>query len=316
MSKVILKKIKVYPIIKWIYRTVYILGFVLVRPFLRKKFGRPQVVNFDDTLDKVINSQVSVARFGDGELRWALGIPNKNTFQKNDNRLATRLQEVITANQSNLIVCIPDVFDSLSMYTWDNEGSWAKILLPNYGKWLNILSDSTVYYDSNITRPYIQKRDKTRTLSYFNKLKSIWNDQRILIVEGRYTRFGIGNDLLSNTQSVDRIICPAVNAFDKYDEILEKTVEVEKNYDLILLALGPTATIMAYDLADLGTRALDIGHLDVEYEWFLRGVHEKIPIPGKFVNESNSTKFIEDNSSIDQYNSEIIYQVGLGDEED
>ena len=47
---------------------------------------------------------------------------------------------------------------------------------------------------------------------------------------------------------------------------------------LILIALGPTATILAYDLYKLGYRAIDIGHIDIEYEWFLRKANTKIPI--------------------------------------
>ena len=46
----------------------------------------------------------------------------------------------------------------------------------------------------------------------------------------------------------------------------------------MLIALGPTATILAYDLAEKGVQALDVGHIDIEYEWFLRKdrTHKKI----------------------------------------
>jgi hypothetical protein len=35
---------------------------------------------------------------------------------------------------------------------------------------------------------------------------------------------------------------------------------------LILIALGPTATVLAYDLAKKGYQAIDIGHLPSCYE--------------------------------------------------
>ena len=38
---------------------------------------------------------------------------------------------------------------------------------------------------------------------------------------------------------------------------------------LILIALGPTATVLSYDLYKLGYHVIDIGHADIEYEWFL-----------------------------------------------
>lgn len=43
---------------------------------------------------------------------------------------------------------------------------------------------------------------------------------------------------------------------------------------LILLSYGMTATVLAYDLAKLGYWAVDLGHLDLEYEWYLHGAEE------------------------------------------
>ena len=56
--------------------------------------------------------------------------------------------------------------------------------------------------------------------------------------------------------SIQRIICPSENAFDEYDEIFEKILEYGKN-KLILLALGPTATVsVSYTHLDVYTRQL------------------------------------------------------------
>ena len=52
-----------------------------------------------------------------------------------------------------------------------------------------------------------------------------------------------------------------------------------------MIALGQTATVLAYDLHISGIRALDIGHIDIEYMWFLQGAKEKIAVAGKFVKE-------------------------------
>lgn len=74
---------------------------------------------------------------------------------------------------------------------------------------------------------------------------------------------------------------------------------------LILIALGMTATVLAYDLSKAGFWAIDIGHIDVEYEWFLRGVTEKIALNGKFVNEvSGGREVSEINDPI--YEKQII----------
>ena len=36
---------------------------------------------------------------------------------------------------------------------------------------------------------------------------------------------------------------------------------------LFLVALGPTATVLAYDLSKIGYQAIDIGHIDISFVW-------------------------------------------------
>ena len=55
---------------------------------------------------------------------------------------------------------------------------------------------------------------------------------------------------------------------------------------LILGALGPTASILASQLCDEGYQFVDIGHVDVEYMWYLRHAILRETIEGKYVNES------------------------------
>ena len=103
-------------------------------------------------------------------------------------------------------------------------------------------------------------------------------------MEGNETRLGIGNDLFDNVTSIKRIITPNKDAFSVYDKILES---VRKNHsgELVLLALGPTATVLAADLCRGGIRAIDVGHMDIEYEWYLMQADDKTQIEGKYVNE-------------------------------
>ena len=113
------------------------------------------------------------------------------------------------------------------------------------------------------------------------------------------------NDLFNNMKSIKRIICPSVNAFKLYDKILNAALKVDKN-KLILLALGPTATILAYDLYKAGYQVIDIGHVDIEYEWFIRNSTKIIGIPNKYVNEAkNENKNIKDIKDKNYYNQII-----------
>ena len=56
---------------------------------------------------------------------------------------------------------------------------------------------------------------------------------------------------------------------------------------LVLTAIGPTATVLAYDLSNKGYQAIDIGNLDVEYEWFLRKDVVSTPLEFKYVGGSS-----------------------------
>lgn len=135
-----------------------------------------------------------------------------------------------------------------------------------------------------MTRPYMMYKDKSNARDKFNKWQKIWNEKELLIIEGEGSRLGVGNDLFYNVKSIERIICPSKNAFEKYEEILSTAKCYSKN-KLVLIALGMTATVLAYDLSKCGYQAIDIGHIDIEYEWFLKGVKEKINIANKSVNE-------------------------------
>ena len=140
------------------------------------------------------------------------------------------------------------------------------------------------------------------------KIRQLWEDKDVLLVEGVYSRLGVNNDLFSNVRSLQRVLAPAEDAFEKYDKILERIREYGGNR-LILLALGQTATVLAYDLAKEGFWAIDIGHVDVEYEWFLRGAKDKIKIAGKYVQEANDKE--EDMSEIvdSNYLKQIVCRV-------
>jgi len=49
--------------------------------------------------------------------------------------------------------------------------------------------------------------------------------------------------------------------------------------------MGPS--VLAYDLFNNGYQVIDIGHVDIEYEWYLRNSTYKIKIENKYVNEGN-----------------------------
>lgn len=248
-------------------------------------FFYPHIENQDVLLDKLINERKSLARFGDGEFSLMDLVPRQR-FQQPHPELAQKLIETITANEERLLVGIADNYGDLSKYT-----EQAKLEIRSYmtyetrEKHSKFLSENKTYYDAYISRPYMMYRDKENAGQRFIKLKKLWEQRDIIIIEGFYSRLGVGNDLFNNAKSIKRILGPANNAFDKYYEILNYASSQVNKDALFLLALGPSATAMAYDLTKCGYQAIDIGHIDLEYEWYMQGATTRTSVTNKANNE-------------------------------
>lgn len=255
-----------------------------IKDFLQaKKIDKPIVKSVDEAIDIIIKNKASISRFGDGEFNLLQGKSIK--FQEYDKNLALKLKEVLNSNENNMLICMPDVFNGLKEYVPYSKRVWTALLARNRKAWCELLNMNKIYYNAFLSRPYVIYKNKSNCESKFNNLKRIWQDKELIIIEGEKSRLGVGNDLFDNSKNIQRIICPSTNAYEKYEEIISKVQKYSKE-KLILIALGPTATILAYDLFKLGFQAIDIGHIDIEYEWFLKKAVGKIKILGKFTNEA------------------------------
>lgn len=238
-----------------------------------------------DTVRKIAKDRCSIARFGDGELGYIKKIGLY--FQDYNEEMAKRLKEVLNSDEENLLIGLPLALNPefINLYIGYAKEYWTKWMNENEEEMKKILNMDKQYYSTQISRFYLDYADKSGVEEYVKELKNIWKDRDMVIIEGEKSRLGTGNDLFDCAKSVSRILGPAENAYDKYNEILEEAKKISKD-KLILLALGPTATILAYDLHKLGYQAVDIGHVDIEYEWYLRKATTKIKIDGKYMGES------------------------------
>ena len=264
-----------------------------------------KILNDDETVNLIINNHKSIARYGDGEFKWIIGMKQKN-IKKDDSILRKKLISVLTENNDNLLVGIPSFLNDMSKFTIKSKKYWKLFLYKSYNKIKKYLRKDKIYCDSYITRPYMDLKDKNKkdVEKRFDNLKKIWNKKDIIIVEGEYSRLGVNNDLFDNSKSIKRIICPSENAFEKYNQILNSIKQMPKD-NLIMLSLGPTATVLASDLSKIGYQAIDIGHIDIEYMWFKMGAKRKIKIDGKYVNEvDNNNPAVE--LYDDNYKNQII----------
>ena len=260
-----------------------------------------KVYDIDKTLDDIIKNKASLIRYGDGEMDLINGKSLK--FQKYDEKLSKRLDEILKIKSNKeLYIAIPPIFNGLDMYIKDEKEFWAISLLKTYKNWDKHCTGE--YYNAFVSRPYMRYKDKTKCKNHFEKIKKIYENRNVIIVEGEYSRLGVGNDLFNKTKSLKRILCPTKNAYELYNKILDEILKQKKD-NLILLSLGPTAKILAYDLYKEGYQVIDLGHIDLEYEWYLKKDLKKTKIANKYVNE------IDDNDPISEvkdqkYQREIL----------
>ena len=268
--------------------------------YLRCFYPFPHIMTIDETVKILLCSNKSIARYGDGELNM---IHNYNLgFQNYNEHLAARLKDVLISNNDNCLIALPGPLASLEGQVPGAKKIWKKLISQYYLKYYKNFDFNRKYPNSFISRPYMDFIDKLHVENHFCELKKIWDGKRILIVEGQNSKLGVGNDLFEGVERCRRIITLNKNAFSLYDKILKNIIKYHQEDDLVILALGPTATVLAYDLSQLNIRALDLGHIDIEYEWYKKGAESKIKIEGKDVNELNSF-----NSNTDELDMSIIY---------
>lgn len=280
--------------------------YLLLRQLPFIIFGKkPLVLSFDKTIDAIISEKKSFSRFGDGEIRMMLN-SGEIGFQSKNAALTKRLGEVLKSNIPNLMIGLPNTYGIITHHTLDSRIFWYGFNMIYAKVFIKELNLKKIYGDTNITRFYMayKNKDKQHIQSKINKLKTIWQNQDLLIVEGERTKLGIGNDLFANALSIERILCPSKNAFDQYEKILSSVKRYGGN-KLVLIALGPTASILAYDLAKLNYWSLDIGHIDIEYLWFLNNAKTKTAVVGKYVQESKE-QLISSEADDENYTKSII----------
>lgn len=257
-------------------------------------FRNIKILDSEHSIQYIIEHKCSVSRYGDGEFVMMLG-GGYEDYQGADQKLAQRLREVLVATDvPNHVIGLPLPLKRTTGLRDISREFWDYFTLRKGKSLFPFLSGKRLYIDTQLSRFYIMYKNKRHCATQLALLKKIWEKQDVVIVEGTKSRTGVGNDLYSNAKSIRRILGPATDAFSLHGKMLNAITSRVTKDKLILLSYGPTATILAYDLAKLGYWAIDIGHLDIEYEWFLQGATDNVAVQGKFTNEDKHGHFVDE----------------------
>tara|TARA_B100001059_G_C17745167_1_gene533879 strand:+ start:399 stop:1265 length:867 start_codon:yes stop_codon:yes gene_type:complete len=226
----------------------------------------PKVMTTKETLEEIVKKGASICRYGDAEFDISNQENENDSYQSPSNELTKRLHDILLHGSSdNLLVCIPP-FNSKTNNIKRYHGSlsfWESYWLNKYEK-LSKLFTNDEYGNSFVTRETVFHQNNVK------KIKNIWEGRTVVFVYSKKGRFDTSSILFDNIREKYEIHVPPVNAFEEYDSILEQCKKFEKNC-LFMIAAGPTAAVLAFDLWELGFQALDIGHLPNSYDEY-RGV--------------------------------------------
>ncbi|MDE5932348.1 MAG: GT-D fold domain-containing protein [Lachnospiraceae bacterium] len=242
--------------------------------FYRLKLGKcnVKVMSVDKMIEELGSTTKSLVRFGDSDMTIVWG--RSVFYQQASPEMIEGLRRILRYDHDDLMVSIPDIFGDLNIYRKESKAFWMEHLFFCRKVYKKYCNPNREYCNTSFTRFYYPLADKSQCGRQIEAIRQLWKDRDIVVVEGEKTHNGVGNDLLDTAKSVERIIGPSAQAYDKVDEIFACCKEYPKDR-LFLLSLGIGAKFLAERLFLDGYRVLDIGNLDMEYEWYLRGAKYK-----------------------------------------
>lgn len=220
----------------------------------------PCVMTTSETLKEILLGK-SIARFGDGEFKIIAGDSigekgSKTEYQIYDKSLAERLQEILKNPTAECIVAINGFCDKDNdMQNYRDIFSYFENFWLCYWKKVHKFFKKNYNYGSSVVSRVTVFNENT-----IQDIKNIWNNKKVLFVVGNGSHFVLEERLFDNIQEAFILVTKGVSTWSKYPEILNQILAFPKEY-LIFLALGPTATVLAYDLSKQGYQAIDMGHL-------------------------------------------------------
>lgn len=287
--------IKKAKLVRFLYYPIYV--------YLNKNL-KFEIYEPIQTANMLANSTKSFARLGDGEINIIKG--KSIRFQKYSDQLRQEILETI--NNNEIEIGLPHGFKYTNIDKFSIKVFWWSYLVRHFVM-IQKHFQRKEYFDTNFSRVVSELQDYQYIEECIDEVKQIWADKRIIVVEGAATRFGVGNDLFDHTISVKRILAPAKHAYMRINELEKSVYENAKSDDvLVLIALGPSATVLVNRLSKKGIRAIDVGHFDLQYEHFLAGKRTLTKIAHKFNNEVTGGENISDIHD-EKYLREIVADI-------
>ena len=207
------------------------------------------------TVKEIISSGASIARYGDGELKLCLGI--KQMCQPFSPEIQNALRRILLEEVPGLLVGIPRIYDpdSYPIQGSQKKGFWRRYQSAGH---MGLYDSERQYYSAFITRP--DSAGEIDCDEYWGMIRDIWSGREVVLLQGFDREFEKDSRLFSQASRLSIVYGPRHNAY-RHLKRLKKVLLEYPQTALLILSLGPTATVLAYELAQEGRQTLDLGHL-------------------------------------------------------
>ncbi|OKL49481.1 hypothetical protein BSR29_00520 [Boudabousia liubingyangii] len=234
-------------------RTQNVIRNSLVAPIFVEidEFVKKFQLTFEESLSTIIDEELSLTRFGDGEFKLLLRSDYNLAFQRNEPGLQSGLKQVLEEPVEGLLVGFPYIYrDQHWQEVWSDVWFSLKPFLDNHTRFAN----------SHISRPIFFQYMGEKGVKMW---RNVWEKKKVTVITGENSRFEAIPELFDNVSSLERIDSTPTNAFNDLSNVLSKVAN--DTSDILLVSLGPAGTVLSHQLAKQGRRALDIGHISDSY---------------------------------------------------
>jgi hypothetical protein len=191
---------------------------------------------------KKLQEGLSIARFGDGELKMATG--KEYVREPASRNMARELMEVLTKPHKKCIVGI---------WPYNPESPKYESMSRHRERFKQVLSPDVEYYSSLISRP--DSAPWIRTREFALEFQKLWAGKKVALVAEELS--GAARLLAPHLSHDAHIVCPRTRAYRQITEFESRILQMKP--DIAILSCGPTATCLANRLAKRGIQAIDFG---------------------------------------------------------
>ena len=250
-----------------------------------KRFGKDYSHKYDgikflsgqDTLIKLVEKRMSLARFSDGEIEQIVGAgeypPDSDWAQKNSRELVLAIEKNLSCRDPRLLVAVDPPSTFLASRNSEHEIEFG------FNMWVDMRRIMWRYLDPAIEYGHCHLfiRPNCPDLDW-GVLKDYLASRDVIVATGN-THL-IRHLILGKTTHY--IECGTVDAFERKEEIKRCILEkIEKENlvlgDVLVMAcLGPTAGIIAEELLPFDIQVRDTGHI---FEFASKGFLETTFLP-------------------------------------